>query len=256
MLKLLENKGVLITRPYPQGEPLAKKISALGGLPYVLPAIEILPPEHPEPLRQRLKKEEYDLYLFISTNAVHFGLPLLPDQCLPKNKKTGAIGNATNQALQEKGIQVDFGSSPPFDSEAFLAQASLQQMNGQKVLIFRGNGGREKIAQTLTARGAMVRYAEVYRRVIPAQLSEQQLPWSKIQFVIATSGEIIENLMTMPADQTERMLVRVMIVVSQRTAKLAAKLGFKKILIAEGADDDSLIRKLSAFHEHVSWSAR
>jgi len=71
-------------------------------------------------------------------------------------------------ALNKAGYVVDLLAENGANSEALLAMPELAQVNGQRFLIIRGQGGREELANVLRSRGASVDYLDVYKRVMPS----------------------------------------------------------------------------------------
>lgn len=127
-------------------------------------------------------------------------------------------------------------------SEGLLALPQLQDITNQSVVIIKGYGGRELLADTLRARGALVSEWELYQRVfIHSYLSTRQWQTEQIQCIIATSGEVISAAFkTFSADWLKTKL---WIVVSERTADITARFGvqMKQISISQNASDQALI---------------
>ncbi|HET9680094.1 MAG TPA: uroporphyrinogen-III synthase, partial [Gammaproteobacteria bacterium] len=157
----LSGCGVLVTRPAAQAPTLAEAIEAAGGSALLFPVLVI----EPVPLAID-PPPEADWYIFISPNAVKHGWPLVAAQAA--NARIAAIGPGTAQALTQLGHPADVHPQKG-DSENLLAASVLQSMEGQRVVIVRGDGGRELIAETLKQRGAQVGYLEVYRRALSSE---------------------------------------------------------------------------------------
>jgi uroporphyrinogen-III synthase len=132
-----------------------------------------------------------------------------------------------------------------FNSEGLLEVEDLQQLNNKQIVIFRGEVGRELLAQSLRQRGAQVEYAEVYRRIRPeCDTSEVQQAGLNgvINIAIVTSNEGLQNLYDMVGESGRRWLLHTpLAVVSQRNVELAQKLGFKSSVIAKQASDEGLV---------------
>jgi uroporphyrinogen-III synthase len=249
----LAGLGVLVTRPTDQAEQLCALIESAGGRAIRLPAMAIAPTADPEQA-QALLGEPWDLLIFVSRNAVHGALALGGDPSWPRATRLAAIGEATAGALAEAGRGPDLVPGDRFDSESLLALPELTEMSGRRVLIVRGEGGRALLAETLTERGAQVRYAEVYKRVRP-ELDPAPLlaNWAQeVHLVSATSEEILINLLEMlgPAGR-KPLLDTPLAVLGGRIADAARRLGFRRVRAADRADDASLVETLVALAREV-----
>jgi uroporphyrinogen-III synthase len=185
--------------------------------------------------------------IFVSRNAVEQCLPLLPERRLPVGPKLVAIGRATAFALSTVSRAPDLLPSDRFDSESLLALPALEDMRNKRVLIVRGQGGRPLIGDTLIERGAMLAYAEVYRRALPNTDSAPLLArWKRdVQFVTATSGEVLDNLLVLIGrDGLELLLATPLVVVSERTARVARRVGFARVELADRATDEAIVAAL------------
>jgi uroporphyrinogen-III synthase len=210
---LLAGIRILVTRPAHQAQPLCDMLRAHGGQAIQFPVIKIE--------ATRLSKESIsrigdisnlDFAIFISPNAIEYGVSqLLAQGKIPDKLQLVTIGKAS--ALKMKQI---LGRSPDiypvaqYNSEALLALDSLQQdrIKNKTVVIFRGVGGRELLAETLTRRGAKVSYAEVYRRIKPQPEAHQlEMIWANDRgpdIITLTSNEGLNNLVAMLGDAAFR----------------------------------------------------
>jgi len=200
----LAGLGILITRPARQAGGFAQKVAVLGGAPVIFPAIVILPPSDPAPLaRAHAALPEYDFAIFISANAVEYGAP--DPGKWPAALVAFAPGPGTAEALAAVGIGGARIPATTFDSEGLLALPELSEVRGKRVLIFRGDGGREHLGETLRTRGATVDYVACYRRAKPecgaAGLTEA-LREGRVQAVTITSTEGLDNLWALADDAT------------------------------------------------------
>ena len=160
-----------------------------------------------------------------------------------------AIGRTTALALHTvSGADVRY----PLDreiSEVLLQLPELQNIAGKRALILRGNGGRELIGETLTARGADVDFCECYQRSAKHyDGAEEAMRWQSrgVTSVVVTSGEMLQQLWALiPLWYRENWLLRCrLLVVSERLAHLARELGWQDIKVADNADNDALLRAL------------
>ena len=133
-----------------------------------------------------------------------------------------------------------------FNSEALLALDDLQDMSGQRVAVFRGNGGREHLHDTLIKRGAEVDYAEVYRRACPLVEAKRMLKLLRPGFlfcITANSNETLHNLFEMAGPEGQPLLQEQRLVVAgERQKQLAQQLGFRQTpLVAPNATDEAML---------------
>lgn len=246
----LAGVGILVTRPAHQAAGLAQRISALGGTPLLFPGIEI------EPLATGpLDLAGVDLAIFVSPNAVeHAADPIRTAGGLPAGARIAAIGPSTAAELGKRPwagranrpiLMSDAGS----DSEALLALLPAAEVNGCRVAIFRGAGGRALLGDTLRARGARVEYVETYRRSRPqgdmaALLSRWQA--GQIGGSLATSAEIVANLFAMAGQAARWMRAAPMFVPHPKVAAAAFRLGVQSLVVA-GNGDEALAAAMAAW---------
>ncbi|MBB3048776.1 uroporphyrinogen-III synthase [Litorivivens lipolytica] len=252
----LKDWRVLVTRPASRADSLLDALQRRGARTLHVPllTIDALTGADLEPARQRvLELDRYDALIFISVNAVEHGAELIESLWpqWPARQRCFAIGAATAGALHARGLRVEGGddlSAGAMNSEALLAHPALQTLEHQKIAIVRGAGGRETLADTLTARGAQVDYIECYRRSPPTVEPKhflQQLQEADINATIINSGESLENLTTLLPEQ-HPLFNKPVIVPSERVAAIAAKLGYAKAIPARNAGTDATVAALEA----------
>ena len=250
----LAGLGILVTRPAHQAEGLCKLIEAQGGRAYRFPALEILDPLDPRPLQLTAAQlDDYDWAIFISANAVDRALAtILALRDWPEPTRIAVIGRSSAQALQRHGLSPDLVPENRFDSEALLALPAMQRVEGQHVVIFRGDGGREHLAETLRQRGARVDYVEAYRRARPSADSGpllEQWQAGAIDIVVVNSAESLNNLADL-VGKTGAVLLRKtpLLVVSERMVPLAQQLGLRQTpVVAENATDAAVLQALATW---------
>ncbi len=241
----LQGAGTLVTRARHQADSLCAMISANGGRPIRFPAIEIQPANRSERLSRLLANiDRYQILIFISPNAVYWALKMLHETAFPSSAKLAAVGKSTANALAAAGYAVDVVPGQRYNSEALLEMPELNRVENQRIMIFRGRGGRPLLGERLKSRGALVEYAEVYQRICPhADPGSLIARWPEgVDLVTATSNEILENLFSLLGQSGNRLLQNTpLIVISQRMAAKARALGCSEVIQAQGADDRSLI---------------
>ena len=200
----LAGAGILVTRPARQAEGIATRIAVLGGRPIVFPAIAILPPDDRAPLdRVHAALATYDYAVFVSANAVEYGAP--DRRRWPATLLAFAPGPGTADALVDVGIGGARIPATTFDSEGLLALPELADPRGRRVIIFRGDGGREHLGDTLRERGATVDYVACYRRAKPesgAAGLDAAFAERRVDAVTITSSEGLDNLWQLVAEPT------------------------------------------------------
>ena len=246
----LAGRNIVIARPAAQSEKLASLVRKRGGNAIVFPTLEIVPLENRDHLlRIFARLREFDFAIFISANAVNCSLPLLR-QTWPESVKAVAIGSATQGALRSFGIDEILLPKEGQDSEHLLARPEFQAVDRKRVVIFRGEGGRELLKDTLTARGASVEYAECYSRVRPSTDPQPLVElWSRKEMhaIIVASAEALRNLFAMlPEHASSKLRETPVFVPHPRIAEAAKELGCKEIMTTE-AGDEAIVRGLAAW---------
>jgi uroporphyrinogen-III synthase len=198
--------------------------------------------------------DRFDIIIFVSANAVDQAMPLINARHsrLPTHLLVACVGRASEQRLKQFGIDAPLVPRTRFDTEGLLQLSEFQDVNGKHILIFRGEGGRELLAQTLRARGAEVQYAECYRRVRPrTDITPLLRRWQEglIDLVTITSTEALDNLVTMVGESGRSLLLNTpVIVVSNRIAEACRRYGFAhEPWIAEEASDEGLVEAVKAW---------
>ncbi|MFA6178326.1 MAG: uroporphyrinogen-III synthase [Candidatus Methylopumilus sp.] len=251
----LNGYGIAITRPEGQADKLTKLVSAAGGQPFAFPLIAIAPlADYSAFDKQLADLAKDDWAIFISSNAVQNAMPrllqpgLLQHGTIPANLRFAAIGPVTAAELAAFGVSHVLTPQTRFDSEALLALSEMQDVKNKRFVIFRGVGGREVLADTLKARGAIVRFAECYRRVNP-QTDTRGLAtmWQNKQLhaLVVTSSEAMRHLLALAAnDGDAEWMKQVTICVNHaRIAEEASEHGLN-IAVADAPGDEAMLQCL------------
>lgn len=240
----LAGRTVVVTRPQAQAAPLAEAIAAAGGKPLVFPLLEISPAVDPQPLAEAVAcLDEYAVAVFISPNAVDYALPVILAQgAWPPGLLPAAVGQGTVKALVAHGVAGCIAPTERFDSEALLALPELaaEHVAGRRIAIFRGDGGRELLADTLRERGARVDCITCYRRSGPsAGVVPLLAAWraAGLDAVTVSSSEGLRYLVDLLDAEGRDFLQRTPLFVPHaRIAENARTLGLSNIVLTEAAD--------------------
>lgn len=242
MISPLTGLKIIVTRPRDQAAQLARGIEQAGGNAILFPLLEISPVSDSKPLDELVARlGEFDLAIFISPNAVQYGIAAIRAAGeLPPKLKIATVGQGSANALRELGIANAIAPTERFDSETLLALPELQNVRDWSVAIFRGNGGRELLGDTLKARGAAVEYATCYRRSKPQQDINLLLD-SNADALTVTSSEALAYLWEM-LDESTRMRFADMplFVPHERIAAAARNLGWRNVVTTAGGDEGLL----------------
>jgi uroporphyrinogen-III synthase len=161
----LAGRRIVVTRPQNQAIGLSEAIRAAGGVPVWFPTIHIEPLADTPELDQALARlAGFDLAIFISSNAVACTWERLPGGW-PATLYAAATGPGTAAALAGRGVARVVVPPVQFDSEGLIAELERQGIAPRHVLILKGEGGREWLADTLRERGIQVQCVASYRRV-------------------------------------------------------------------------------------------
>ncbi len=240
--------GVLVTRPASQARELIRLLQqhALRPVPFPVLEIEALD-ESPELLAGLQRLADCDLAVFISSNAVIHGLAGVRRHIggWPPGLEVAAVGPATVKTLQKYGINAQIVPQRRFDTEGLLAHPALERLDGKRVAIFRGQGGREKLARELAARGAVIEYFEVYRRRLPHKTDRSIFEkWAEqVNIVVCTSNNSLSNLLEIAGSGYRGLVLDTpLLVVSARMQQWARQCGFRnEIIVAHSAVDTSIV---------------
>jgi uroporphyrinogen-III synthase len=251
-VKPLAGLRVLVTRPSHQALALSCQIESQGGVAVRFPTIEIAPPADPTTLKNTVARlDRFNLAVFVSPNAVTYAFAVMDSQPLPSGLTVACVGPGSARALAQHGV-VQVLIPERGDSEGLLELPALQHVRGSRVVIFRGDGGRELLGDELRKRGADVTYVECYRRLRPrtdgSALTRAFLQHG-IDVVTVTSADALRNLHDIIESPAASLLARTpLVVVSERLRDLALELGLQgSITITSSASDEAIVDAIRAW---------
>ncbi len=241
----LLGRAVLITRPAHQAENLARLIAEAGGEAVRFPALAIEGPADLARVKDVLttRLRSFDLAVFVSPNAVDRGFALLGTPW-PVSVPVAAVGEGSAAALRRHSIRTVIVPSLGADSESLLATPQLNDVRGKRVLILRGDGGRELLAEELRRRGAEVTDAECYRRVQPRTDPAPLIArWeqARLHAVTVMSGATLDNLWAMLGAKGQRLLrVTPLFAPHASIAERAEHLGLTEVTVTPSGEEGIL----------------
>lgn len=205
----LSGKTVAITRPIEQAEELSRLIVKHGGVPYVVPTVQITPVKNGQlrKLVHLITRGEVSYVIFMSRNGAKAMLQHGSKQTIVKGlSKTNivAVGPKTREFLQQQGVRVNIVPRS-FTSEGVLEALSGENMRGKLVVIPRSSEGNPILKKSLQKRGARVMEFPVYQIQIPKDRSEikqfiGKLTSGKIDIITFTSSSAVRNFFKVVAE--------------------------------------------------------
>lgn len=242
---------ILVTRPAAKSEQLANTLNALAGVGHVEvePLFSYQEGSDLATLAERIaryQKAQHPKFIFVSQQAVTAAFNKLPLAHWPQQSDYIAVGKGTQKALEQIGIKEVLIPDREETSEGLLALPELTEVSNKKILIVRGESGRELLKTALTERGAQVEYAQVYKRVWHTFTKEQVASWQQLALntAVITSKESLEHWAETLGSSAEYWQQTLLIVASERIANRAKALGFKRVIDAKGASDKAIVSAL------------
>ncbi|MBL8453257.1 MAG: uroporphyrinogen-III synthase [Zoogloea sp.] len=250
----LAGRSIVITRPAGQADSLCAALGALGAEPLRFPLLTISAVPDVAPLETMARRlGEFSLAFFVSPNAVNLGLDaLLRVSPWPAGLAVSTVGKGSEAALAARGFGRIIAPDSGFDSESVLALPAFQAaaVAGRRVLILRGDGGRDLLGDTLRARGAQVEYLTCYHRSGPVDDPAPLLARARqcrLDALTLTSSEGLAYLEALPGGEALRGVP--VFVPHPRIGERARGAGFAPVITTAAGDSgliDGLVAHFSA----------
>lgn len=242
---------LLLTRPADDSAVLTRILAEKGIFSSSLPLLEIEPIPVSETMRAVIQgMDRYCAVIVVSKPAARIGVDLV-ERYWPQSRrlKWFSVGAATAQILQDHGLDISFPVDGD-DSEALLELTPLREAIARpeaRVLIMRGEGGRELLAERLREQGASVDYLELYRRGLP-RYAEGALPEriqaERLNGVVVSSGQGFEHLRQLAGSAWPELARLPLFVPSPRVAEMALAAGAQTVVDCRGASATALLTAL------------
>ncbi|MFJ4344747.1 uroporphyrinogen-III synthase [Pseudomonas sp. NPDC089401] len=239
---------LLLTRPADDCAALALTLAEAGVASSCLPLLAIEPVELAPGQRQVLAGlAQCQALIVVSKPAARLLLERFAEAGVQAPAKGWfTVGEATAAVLQSAGLEVNFPTVGD-DSEALLALPVLRQavaVPTPRVVIVRGVGGRELLAERLAEQGASVEYLELYRRCLPAYPAGtlvRRIAAERLNGVVVSSGQGLEHLQQMAAADWPQVARLPLFVPGPRVAELARGAGAQQVVDCRGASAAALL---------------
>ena len=271
----MSTKTIVITRPSGQArqliELLSQTIENTGVAKRSLPEIVSLPlltivPKDDDQLADHIASvlKDADLVIFVSPNAIESVMRLLERDWQDFSKKIipiGVMGGSSALALKNHGIGLEENPTPvliPKNNEQWDSEGLWQELqslkwnwSNRKIVIFKGEGGRDWLAETLKNAGATVEAISTYTRVPldlknPAWHAIQQMDISQSLWLL-TSSEAVRYLGQVVNNQLPQGLQSASALCSHHNiADAAQAVGFSEVFTTDPGDE-ALIKSTLAW---------
>jgi uroporphyrinogen-III synthase len=243
--------SVVVTRPASQGGPLARALARAGHRVHLQPLLELESLGEPDSAARRIL-QDLDLFqhiIFVSGNAVRFGFDWIDGYWPqpPAGLNWYAVGDATAALLAERGL-APVTPGREMTSEGLLALPALADPEGERVLLVKGEGGRNRLRDELTGRGATVQELACYRRRCPqlpaGELARRLRDWEADTLLLSSGDGLANLLQLLSREETSNVADIRLLVPSARVARQAQDAGFSRVITADNASDAAMLRAL------------
>ena len=178
----------------------------LGWTAFIIHAVELKPLEQSSVLKEfsRIIGEgPVDWLVFMSPTGVDAFFDMLKSHSSVLPSALGqiriiAVGPKTSGALRRQGVQ-DVVVPGKYSSAGIANHLSKLEMKGQRVVLVRSSAADERLAGSLTSRGATVETITTYQSLVPANRESvldflARLEKRQFQAVLFTSAASASNL--------------------------------------------------------------
>ncbi|WP_434352820.1 uroporphyrinogen-III synthase [Psychrobacter sp. HD31] len=204
------------TRPQQRALPLSDALTNAGLTVVDLPLLEMIAIEPNKDDKQKLQaiaQSTYDVLVVVSPTAANLGMRSIKSNQVLSSQTVVAVGDATAQALAANGVEAITpqslssthhpvtGLNNLNNNEGMLKLPCIQQLSsGSRVMVWRGQGGRRLLIDSLQERGVLVDVIELYKRQLPEQTFLAYKNWAAKKravedspIVLISSNEAFNN---------------------------------------------------------------
>lgn len=234
---------IIVTRPSPDGPELVNQLISEGFYARHVPLFTILPCPHPIFLQSQLDiLSPNDIVIALSPRVITSLKASGESILFPNHVNYVAVGQKTASAFQEwTKMPVSYPKKEE-NSEGLLALPLLSTVLQKRILILRGNQGREWLADNLKRRGGIISYMECYKRIPISYSTDDILNWPKNTIIILTSTESLYYLNALISKPLRHHFT--LIVCSERIAKKATQFYWSNIILSKSANNQILFKTI------------
>lgn len=212
----LFGKRIVVTRARRQASDLARLLSEKGAEVIEFPTIRIEPLKSYKEIDAEIEKlSGYDWLIFTSVNGVDYFFQRLravrKDVRSLAAVKIAAIGPATQNALESKGLLVDLLPKEFVAESVVKAFKEKADLNGKRILIPRAKEARDLLEKELEKEGAEVKAVPVYETVVDREGKKEILESFKVfppDVVTFTSSSTVKNFVDLTGEDSLQTLFK------------------------------------------------
>ena len=267
MSRVSGEKSIAITRPVGQGEETSRFVRKLGWTPFIVHAVELRPLEQSSILKEfsRIVGEgPVDWLVFMSPTGVDAFFDMLKSHSSILPSALGqirimAVGPKTSTALRHHGIQ-DVVVPEKYSSAGIVNHLSRLEVKGQRVVLVRSSAADDRLATSVTSKGASVETMTIYQSVTPENRESlvdfvARLEKGQFQAILFTSAASASNLLSMaeheiPVSQLIHLLRSLIVgAIGPATAERLRELGIDPTVPERYLIEDAIGRLVKAYEE-------
>jgi uroporphyrinogen-III synthase len=243
---------VLITRPLSQSTATAKLVEGHGGIPVVVPTIEIADPDDWYPVDHSIVNlKGYDGVIFTSQNAAERFLGRVAAinataLRVVANRRVYAVGAKTRASLENAQIPVTL-IPERFSAMDLVSVLRKEPLAGRRFLFPKGNLAKDEIPDALRTADAVVDEIEVYKTVgaegqtlIPLRQAVRNGEIDSIVFF--SPSAVLGFAGVIDAADAARSVIAC---IGPTTTQAAESAGYQTIIMAEEATAESIVESLA-----------
>lgn len=260
----LFGRRIAVTRAFVDSARLASSLQDLGADVVSVPALAVVPPEHPEALDAAIAglPGGYDGVTVSSGHGVDALVEALHRTGRDVRALAGvtlmAVGKATAHACRRRGLEPDILAASP-RTEGMIDALADRGLLGLRWLHVRADEGRAALGDAIEDAGGRYTLAIGYRTIaptLPTMLVRSMLPPGEggegLDAVAFGSGKAARHFLGMLTEASSEEVARgvlggaKIVAIGPVTAEAIERLGFSVAAVASAPSDDAVVEALVA----------